>query len=170
MPFFRNLRRRSKASFKSNESQSNESQSNGDMTSGKSSSTLDTNTSATPPSSIKPNGASSPNLPALNETSPKTNGGPNTVPPQRPGPYVTPGQRHSTFVCDSTGWRLLHDVYASETNHQPLSIIGWQLHVNKQWYPIASAFLSLRSQNHLYYRRCLGTCCLCYPTGGCDVY
>lgn len=115
MPFFRNLRRRSKASFKSNESQSNESQSNGDMTSGKSSSTLDTNTSVTPPSSIKPNGASSPNLPALNESSPspKANGGPNTVSPQRPGPYVTPGQRHSTFVRDSTCLRLLDDIYAS---------------------------------------------------------
>lgn len=101
MPFFKNLRRRSKASFRSNESKSNESQSNGDMTSGKSSSTLDTSTSVTPPSSIKPNGASSPNLPALNETT-SNNSNSAAPPPQRPGPYVTSSQRNSTFVreCD----------------------------------------------------------------------
>lgn len=101
MPFFKNLRRRSKASFRSNESKSNESQSNGDMTSGKSSSTLDTSTSVTPPSSIKPNGASSPNLPALNETT-SNNSNSAAAPPQRPGPYVTSSQRNSTFVreCD----------------------------------------------------------------------
>ena len=97
MPFFKNLRRRSKASFRSNESKSNESQSNGDMTSGKSSSTLDTSTSVTPPSSIKPNGASSPNLPALNETT-SNNSNSAAAPPQRPGPYVTSSQRNSTFV------------------------------------------------------------------------
>ena len=97
MPFFKNLRRRSKASFRSNESKSNESQSNGDMTSGKSSSTLDTSTSITPPSSIKPNGASSPNLPALNETT-SNNTNSAAAPPQRPGPYVTSSQRNSTFV------------------------------------------------------------------------
>lgn len=96
MPFFENLRRRSRASFRSHNSRTKESQTNGEMTSGKSSSTLDTASgSITPPSSIKPNGASSPNLPALNETTST----PPTVPPQRPGPYVTPSQRHSTFVC-----------------------------------------------------------------------
>lgn len=97
MPFFENLRRRSRASFRSNDSKSNESHSNGDMTSGKSSSTLDTaSSSITPPSSVKPNGASSPNLPALNESA----SAPPTLPPQRPGPYVTSSQRLSTFVCD----------------------------------------------------------------------
>lgn len=127
MPFFSNFRRRSKASFKSNDTRSNESQSNGEVTSGQSSLTLDTSShsSVTPPSSIKPNGtSSSPNLPALNEA-PTTNssstssGGtsmPATVPPQRPGPYVTPSQRNSTFVRDSTSrawldWVPTHIMY-----------------------------------------------------------
>lgn len=127
MPFFSNFRRRSKASFKSNDTRSNESQSNGDVTSGQSSSTLDTSShsSVTPPSSIKPNGtSSSPNLPALNEA-PITNGSstssggtntPATVPPQRPGQYVTPFQRNSTFVRNSTplarpDWVPTHIMY-----------------------------------------------------------
>ncbi|KAI9929052.1 hypothetical protein ASPWEDRAFT_105166 [Aspergillus wentii DTO 134E9] len=107
MPFFKDLRRRSKASFhttRSHESKSNESQSNGEMTSGKSSSTLDTASysSVTPPSSIKPNNVSSPNLPSLNETSEtdsSSNGTstPLAVPAQRPGPVVHPSQRNSTF-------------------------------------------------------------------------
>lgn len=108
MPFFSNFRRRSKASFMSNDTRSNESQSNGDVTSGQSSSTLDTSShsSVTPPSSIKPNGtSSSPNLPALNEAptnnSSSTSSGGTSMPPQRPGPYVTPSQRNSTFVRDS---------------------------------------------------------------------
>jgi cytoskeletal protein RodZ len=104
MPFFKPLRRRSKASFhtsKSNEFKL-ESPSNGDMTSGKSSSTLETASysSITPPSSIKPN-ASSPNLPALTEVNSNVNGTstPLTVPPQRPGlAPVPPSQRNSMVV------------------------------------------------------------------------
>ncbi|KAF7114077.1 hypothetical protein CNMCM5793_007057 [Aspergillus hiratsukae] len=107
MPFFKPLRRRSKASFhtsKSNDSKFNESQSNGDMTSGKSSSTLDTSSysSVTPPSSIKPN-ASSPNLPALTEVNSNVNGTstPITVPPQRPTLAPVPSSQRNSMIAGS---------------------------------------------------------------------
>ncbi|KKK13014.1 zinc metalloprotein [Aspergillus rambellii] len=103
MPLFKQLRRRSRASFrttKSTETKSNESQSNGEMTSGKSSSTLDTASysSVTPPSSIKPN-LSSHNLPALSESNGSTNGTSPSLPvPQpRPPPLMPPSQRNSYF-------------------------------------------------------------------------
>lgn len=112
MPFFRDLRRRSKASFhttrsngsKSNDSKSNDSQCNGGMASAKSSSTLDTSSykSATPPPSIRPN-RSSPNLPSLTEFNgnSESSSGPPAVPPPRPGPFVHQLQRNSTIVCFS---------------------------------------------------------------------
>lgn len=109
MPFFTQLRRRSRASFrttKSTESKSNESQSNGEMTSGKSSSTLETASysSVTPPSSIKPT-VSSPNLPSLSEGNGNVNGTHLPVPPQRPGPQALQGQRNSTVIVCSRPYR-----------------------------------------------------------------
>lgn len=107
MPFFKDLRRRSKASFhttksngsKSNDDKSNDSQCNGEA-SGKSSSTLDTSSykSATPPPSIRPN-RSSPNLPSLTEFNGHSEGSstPLTVPPQRPV-LAHQLQRNSTIV------------------------------------------------------------------------
>jgi hypothetical protein len=99
MPFFKPLRRRSKASF--NDFKLNESQSNGDITSGKSSSTLDTASysSVTPPSSIKPN-ASSPSLPALTEVNSNVNGTstPITVPPQRPTLAPVPSSQRNSMI------------------------------------------------------------------------
>lgn len=105
MPFFTQLRRRSRASFRTNrsaESKSNESQSNGEMTSGKSSSTLETASysSVTPPSSIKPT-ASSPNLPSLSEGNGSVNGSQLQVPTQRPGPHTLQSQRNSTVMSGS---------------------------------------------------------------------
>lgn len=98
MPFFKDLRRRSRASFRT--SHSTESQSNGDMTSGKSSSTLDTSYSGTtPPSSIKPT-LSSPHLTALHKLNGHSNGSvpPVPSPPQRPVPIGSQSNRNSFVV------------------------------------------------------------------------
>ncbi|KAL4956831.1 jacalin-like lectin domain-containing protein [Aspergillus filifer] len=108
MPLFKNLRSRSRSSFrstsrsteKSNGVQSNGTQSNGDAPSGKSSSTIDSASysSVTPPSSIKPN-LSTHNLPSLNGSNGSSNGAvsPLTVPQQRPPPVTSPSQRSSYF-------------------------------------------------------------------------
>lgn len=106
MPLFKNLRSRSRSSFRSTSrstDKSNGIQSNGDVTSGKSSSTIDSASysSVTPPSSIKPT-ASAQNLP-LNGSNGTSNGTnpPIAVPQQRPHPMTTPSQRNSYFVCAS---------------------------------------------------------------------
>ncbi|KAL2831067.1 putative peptidase family-domain-containing protein [Aspergillus cavernicola] len=103
MPLFKNLRSRSRASFRSTSrstEKSNGAQSNGDVTSGKSSSTLDSASysSVTPPSSIKPN-LSTQNLPSLNGSNGSSTGtnSPLPVPQQRPPPVATPSQRNSYF-------------------------------------------------------------------------
>lgn len=94
MSIFKELRRRSKASFRT--TTSTDSQSNDNAVSGQSSSTIDSST--TPPSSIKPS-LSSPNLSTLNEA---VNG--STVPPvpsplpQRPVPITSQSNRHSYYV------------------------------------------------------------------------
>ncbi|OJJ51603.1 hypothetical protein ASPZODRAFT_54679 [Penicilliopsis zonata CBS 506.65] len=105
MPFFKDLRRRSRASFRTNKSSETASH-NGEMTSGKSSSTLESSSrsSITPPSSIRPN-LSSPNLPSLNTFninggSPNGNGsnGPPVLVTPRPGlSPISPSQRSSTY-------------------------------------------------------------------------
>ncbi|KAL3493794.1 putative peptidase family-domain-containing protein [Aspergillus germanicus] len=98
MPLFKNLRRRSKTSFRSTSrstEKSSEAQSNGDGTSGNSSSTIDSASysSVTPPSSIKPT-LSTHNLPAQNSS----NGSPLLPgPQQRPIPMTSPSQRNSYF-------------------------------------------------------------------------
>lgn len=104
MPLFKNLRSRSRSSFRSTSrstEKSNGAQSNGDVTSGKSSSTIDSvsYSSVTPPSSIKP-AASTQNL-SLNGSNGTSNGTnpPLAVPQQRPPPVTTPSQRNSYFVC-----------------------------------------------------------------------
>ncbi|KAL2809811.1 putative peptidase family-domain-containing protein [Aspergillus granulosus] len=96
MPLFKNLRRRSKASFRSPSRSTEKSagaQSNGDGTSGNSSSTIDSASysSATPPSSIKPS-LSAQNLPAQNGSS-----GSSPLPQQRPHPVASQSQRNSYF-------------------------------------------------------------------------
>ncbi|KAL4885141.1 putative peptidase family-domain-containing protein [Aspergillus karnatakaensis] len=103
MPLFKNLRSRSRSSFRSTSrstEKSNGIQSNGDVTSGKSSSTIDSASysSATPPSSIKPNISNS-HLPSLNGSNGSSNGtsSPLPVPQQRPPPTVSPSQRNSYF-------------------------------------------------------------------------
>ncbi|GAD99108.1 zinc metalloproteinase [Paecilomyces variotii No. 5] len=106
MSIFKELRRRSKASFRTNASSE---QSNGDMASGKSSSTIETSSSSTtPPSSIKPD-LSSPNLPALSQTSSNTNASIAPSPlPQRPVPLTSQSTRNSvagsSFSSNGT-WR-----------------------------------------------------------------
>jgi hypothetical protein len=99
MPLFKNLRRRSKTSFRStsrSREKSSEAQSNGDGTSGNSSSTIDSASysSVTPPSSIKPT-LSTHNLPAQNGSN-----GSSPLPgsQQRPHPMTSPSQRNSYFV------------------------------------------------------------------------
>jgi hypothetical protein len=91
MPFFKELRKRSKASFRTSDS-SNES--NGTVPTAKSSSTLNsTNGTSTPSSSVKLNGSSS-NLAAM-----RANGEASPPPvPQRPsiGPL---SNRNSVIVC-----------------------------------------------------------------------
>ncbi|KAJ5727496.1 hypothetical protein N7493_005316 [Penicillium malachiteum] len=89
MPFFKEFRRRSKASFQSD---SKSAVTKVEMV-GKSSSTIDTSShsSITPPSSIKPT-LSSPNLPSLTELD---SNAPLPPPPQRPGPFATRSQRNS---------------------------------------------------------------------------
>ncbi|OJJ00486.1 hypothetical protein ASPVEDRAFT_51663 [Aspergillus versicolor CBS 583.65] len=106
MPLFKNLRSRSRSSFRSTSrstDKSNGIQSNGDVTSGKSSSTIDSASysSVTPPSSIKPT-ASAQNLP-LNGSNGTSNGTnpPIAVPQQRPPPMTTPSQRNSYFGGNS---------------------------------------------------------------------
>lgn len=96
MPFFKQLRRRSKASFHSD---SKTAATKVEMV-GKSSSTIDTSShsSITPPSSIKPT-LSSPSLPALTELNGNASLPP---PPQRPGPFVTRSQRNSVVVCNQS--------------------------------------------------------------------
>lgn len=92
MPFFKDLRRRSKATFHKTPSHSVE------EVSGKSSSTIDTSShnSITPPSSIRPT-LSTPSLPALNES--ETTSTASLAPPsQRPGPLATGSQRNSVIV------------------------------------------------------------------------
>ncbi|KAL3475044.1 putative peptidase family-domain-containing protein [Aspergillus californicus] len=103
MPLFKNLRRRSRNSFRSTSrstEKSNGTQSNGEGTSGKSSSTLDSASygSVTPPSSIKPT-VSTQNLPQVNSSNGSTNGtsSPLSVPQQRPPPVMSPSQRSSYF-------------------------------------------------------------------------
>lgn len=116
MPFFKDLRRRSKASFytsKSGESKSVESHCNGEMHSGKSSPTVDTSSykSVTPPPSVKHNNRSSSNLPSLTEFNGHSEGSSAAlpVPPPRPSPFMSQLSRNSTIVrpcgvslfCDS---------------------------------------------------------------------
>lgn len=99
MPFLKQLRRRSKASFHS-PTDSKSASSKVEVASGKSSSTIDTNShsSITPPSSINPT-LSSPNLPALNELNGHSTASTPVPPPQqRPGPFVTQSQRNSVVV------------------------------------------------------------------------
>ncbi|KAJ5808372.1 hypothetical protein N7474_009641 [Penicillium riverlandense] len=117
MPFFKQLRRRSKASFHaSSRSTDSKSSHNVEMVSGKSDSTIDTSSyaSITPPSSIKPN-MSSPNLPSLTEL----NGSTTPVPPlpqQRPGPFATHSQRNSVIGSSSSS---INGLYRSPTPSSP---------------------------------------------------
>ncbi|CAG7918534.1 unnamed protein product [Penicillium olsonii] len=104
MPFFKQLRRRSKANFQKNPAPSVE------EVSAKSSSTIDTSSSITPPSSIKPT-LSTPSLPALNESEPSS-----TLTP-RPGPFVTNSQRNSVIVNQKV---LLVYGQIGEPRQQPL--------------------------------------------------
>ncbi|CAG8236090.1 unnamed protein product [Penicillium olsonii] len=104
MPFFKQLRRRSKANFQKNPAPSVE------EVSAKSSSTIDTSSSITPPSSIKPT-LSTPSLPALNESEPSS-----TLTP-RPGPFITNSQRNSVIVNQKV---LLVYGQIGEPRQQPL--------------------------------------------------
>jgi hypothetical protein len=92
MPFFKELRRRSKASFRTSDS-SNESTAT--VPTAKSSSTLNSglNGSTTPPSTYHPNGSNG------NLHNNKVNGDA-TVPPVPQRPSITPySNRNSTIVC-----------------------------------------------------------------------
>ncbi|KAJ5095366.1 hypothetical protein NUU61_004722 [Penicillium alfredii] len=114
MPFFKQLRRRSKASIHKPDSKNAH---NVEMVLGKSSSTIDTSySSVTPPSSIKPT-ASSPNLPSLTESN--SNGASTAstpVPPQRSGPFPTHSQRNSVIGSSSSS---INGAYRSHTPSSP---------------------------------------------------
>ncbi|KAJ5228318.1 hypothetical protein N7489_009026 [Penicillium chrysogenum] len=110
MPFFKDLRRRSKATFHKTPSHSVE------EVSGKSSSTVDTSShsSITPPSSIKPT-LSTPSLPALNES--ETTSAVSVAPPtQRPGHVVPSSQRNSVIGSSSSS---VNGVYRSQAPVSP---------------------------------------------------
>ncbi|KOS46027.1 hypothetical protein ACN38_g2966 [Penicillium nordicum] len=110
MPFFKDLRRRSKATFHKTPSHSVE------EVSGKSSSTIDTSShnSITPPSSIKPT-HSTPSLPALNES--ETTSSVSVTPPtQRSGPMVAGSQRNSVIGSSSSS---VNGVYRSQAPVSP---------------------------------------------------
>ncbi|KAJ9482017.1 hypothetical protein VN97_g11432 [Penicillium thymicola] len=110
MPFFKDLRRRSKATFHKTPSHSVE------EVSGKSSSTIDTSShnSITPPSSIKPT-HSTPSLPALNES--ETTSAVSVTPPtQRSGPLVAGSQRNSVIGSSSSS---VNGVYRSQAPVSP---------------------------------------------------
>ncbi|CRG85942.1 hypothetical protein PISL3812_02945 [Talaromyces islandicus] len=96
MAIFRELRRRSKASFRTNTS--GDSKSNDDMTSGQSSSTLETAySSSTPPSSLKPT-LSTANLQTLSETASGSETLMQSPPPQRPVPITSQSNRNSCYA------------------------------------------------------------------------
>jgi hypothetical protein len=101
MPFFKELRRRSKATFHKTPTHSVE------EVSGKSSSTIDTTShnSITPPSSIRPT-LSTPSLPALSESD-TTSALSTPVPPQRQGHLVANSQRNSVIVRTRSSSRNL---------------------------------------------------------------
>ncbi|KAI2732593.1 hypothetical protein CBS147332_1732 [Penicillium roqueforti] len=110
MPFFKDLRRRSKATFHKTPSHSVE------EVSGKSSSTIDTSShnSITPPSSIRPT-LSTPSLPALNES--ETTSTASLAPPsQRPGPLATGSQRNSVIGSSSSS---VNGTYRSQAPVSP---------------------------------------------------
>ncbi|KAJ5489899.1 Mannose-binding lectin [Penicillium expansum] len=113
MPFFKDLRRRSKATFHKTPSHSVE------EVSGKSSSTIDTSShkSITPPSSIRPT-LSTPSLPALNES--ETTSAVSAVslapPTQRPGPLVANSQRNSVIGSSSSS---VNGAYRSQAPVSP---------------------------------------------------
>lgn len=99
MPFFKELRRRSRASFRTSDSSA---ESNGTVPTTKSTSTLNSSYGAsTPPSSVQPNGSTS------NVTATKSNGD-STTPPLPPRPSVAPlkSNRNSTVVRDHTSSSL----------------------------------------------------------------
>ncbi|KAJ5799644.1 uncharacterized protein N7518_001712 [Penicillium psychrosexuale] len=110
MPFFKDLRRRSKATFHKTPSHSVE------EVSGKSSSTIDTSShnSITPPSSIRPT-LSTPSLPALNESE-TTNTASLAPPSQRPGPLATGSQRNSVIGSSSSS---VNGTYRSQAPVSP---------------------------------------------------
>ncbi|OQE41194.1 hypothetical protein PENCOP_c005G05730 [Penicillium coprophilum] len=112
MPFFKDLRRRSKATFHKTPSQSVE------EVSAKSSSTVDTasHNSITPPSSIRPT-LSTPSLPALNESETSSAVSTPVAPPtQRPGHLVAGSQRNSVIGSSSSS---VNGVYRSQAPVSP---------------------------------------------------
>ncbi|KAJ5293916.1 hypothetical protein PENANT_c009G08065 [Penicillium antarcticum] len=113
MPFFKELRRRSKASFQKTPAPSVE------EVSGKSSSTIDTSShsSITPPSSIRPT-LSSPSLPALSESNGSTASTP-VAPPQRPGPSVLNSQRNSVIGSSASSINGLYRTQVPSSPYAP---------------------------------------------------
>ncbi|KAJ5494137.1 Mannose-binding lectin [Penicillium fimorum] len=112
MPFFKDLRRRSRATFHKTPSHSVE------EVSAKSSSPVDTssNNSITPPSSIRPT-ISTPSLPALNESETSSAISTPVVPPtQRPGHLVVGSQRNSVIGSSSSS---VNGVYRSQAPVSP---------------------------------------------------
>ncbi|CAI7635811.1 unnamed protein product [Penicillium glandicola] len=111
MPFFKDLRRRSKAPFQKNPSHTVE------EVSAKSSSTIDTssNNSITPPSSIRPT-LSTPSLPALNESESSAVSTPVAPPTQRLGPLVTGAQRNSVIGSSASS---VNGMYRSQAPVSP---------------------------------------------------
>jgi hypothetical protein len=142
MPFFKELRRRSRASFRTSDS-SNES--NDTVPTAKSSSTLNsTNGTLTPSSSVKLNGSSS-NLAAmrvLSEANP---------PPVPQRPTVVPTSNRNSVVV----WTLPHPVVPSAG--QPLmSCPGFSILRIQRHNAIPNTNFAVRTQSHFNIRQYCG--------------
>ncbi|KAJ5793635.1 hypothetical protein N7457_000234 [Penicillium paradoxum] len=111
MPFFKDLRRRSKATFHKTPSHTVE------EVSGKSSSTIDTSShnSITPPSSIRPT-LSTPSLPALSESDTVSAISTSVPSSQRLAPGVTGSQRNSVIGSSSSS---VNGAYRSQAPVSP---------------------------------------------------
>ncbi|KAJ5188603.1 Mannose-binding lectin [Penicillium cf. griseofulvum] len=111
MPFFKDLRRRSKATFHKTPTHTVE------EVSAKSSSTVDTSShsSVTPPSSIRPT-VSTPSLPALNESETSSAVSTPVAPPTQRGHLVPGSQRNSVIGSSSSS---VNGVYRSQAPVSP---------------------------------------------------
>jgi hypothetical protein len=147
MPFFKDLRRRSKASFRTKTGI--DYQPNDEMVTSRLSSTPDTPNN-TPPSSIRPN-LSSPSLPSILKSNGNLSGSSTPIQPhpQRPVPITSQSNRNSLIVRDPQGalMSFIRKYFADcrRSTGRKCTIGQWNLKV-------PSRRVSLRSKNRLRFR------------------